>query len=375
MDPTKEFCPNPDCAARGQVGKGNIVVHSKKETRYKCTVCKKTFTETKGTAFYRLRKDHKLVEIVASLLSHGCPTQAIVFAFGWDERTVMSLEKRTGQQGEAVQKHLVEKPQDLGQVQADEIKVKEQGKSVWMAMAIAVKSRLWVGGVISEHRDLALIVALLTIVKTCASALGSPLYISTDGFAAYLTAMRLVFREPIPTGKKGRPRFQAWSRLLFAQVIKQYSKSRLGEVFRRIVQGTLEEIEHAIHLSQGKGVINTSFIERLNATFRSRLAALVRKGRALARTTETLHYGMYLVGTIYNFCTCHDSLRIPGLTGGRKWLQRTPAMAAGITDHQWSVHELLTFKVPPPPWSPPKRRGRVSNEIKQLVERWCSLHD
>jgi len=371
MDPSKEFCPNPDCTARGQVGKGNIVVHSQKEKRCKCTACKKTFSVTKGTVFYRLRKDPQDVERVIRLLSRGCPTQAVVFAFGWDERTVMSLQKREGQHCEGVQGHLVEKPQDLGQVQCDEIKVKEQGKSVWMAMAIAVKSRLWLGGVVSEHRDMALIVALLTIVRACASALGSPLYISTDGLAAYVTAIRLVFREPIPTGKKGRPRLQAWPRLLFAQVIKQYNKSRVGEVFRRIVQGTPEEIQKAIQRSQGKGVINTSFIERLNATFRSRLAALVRKGRSLARTTETLHYGMYLVGTIYNFCTYHDSLRIQGVIGGHKWLQRTPAMAAGITDHQWSVHELLTFKVPPPPWTPPKRRGRISNKIKRLVERWC----
>jgi transposase-like protein len=371
MDPSKEFCHNQNCPARGQIGKGNIVVHSQKEKRYKCKVCNTTFTVTNGTAFYRLRKDHQLVEIAISLLSHGCPPQAVVFAFGWDERTVMNMQNRGGQHCEEVQKHLVEQPQDLGQVQCDEIKAKEQGKSVWMAMAIAVKSRLWLGGVISEHRDLQLIVALLTIVKTCTWALGHKLYLCADGFTAYLTAIRLVFREPVPTGKKGRPRFHAWSRLLFAQVIKQYSKRRLGEVFRRIVQGTREEIEQAIQYSQGKGVINTSFIERLNATFRSRLAVLVRKSRVLARTKETLHYGMYLVGTIYNFCTCHDSLRIPGLTGGHKWLLRTPAMAAGITDHQWSVHELLTFKVPLPPWSPPKRRGRVSNEIKQLVERWC----
>lgn len=88
-------------------------------------------------------------------------------------------------------------------------------------------------------------------------------------------------------------------------------------------------------------------------------------------TTETLHCGMYLVGTSYNFCTYHDSLRIPGLIGGHKWLSRTPAMAAGITEHCWSVHELLLFKVPPLQWPPPKRRGRMSKEVKQLVERWC----
>ena len=64
MDPSKEFCPNSDCAARGQVGKGNIVVHSQKEKRCKCTVCIKTFTVTKGTVFYRLRKSAQFVEIV-----------------------------------------------------------------------------------------------------------------------------------------------------------------------------------------------------------------------------------------------------------------------------------------------------------------------
>ena len=164
MDPSKEFCPNPDCPAKGQVGKGNIVVHSKKEKRYKCNECKKTFSETKGTIFYRVRKDHQFITIVTALLSSGCPPQAVVFAFGWDERTVMKLQQSSGKHCEEVQKHLVEKPQDLGQVQADEIKVNEQGKSAWMAMAIAVKSRLWLGGVVSEHRNLNLIIALLTIV-------------------------------------------------------------------------------------------------------------------------------------------------------------------------------------------------------------------
>lgn len=80
---------------------------------------------------------------------------------------------------------------------------------------------------------------------------------------------------------------------------------------------------------------------------------------------------MYLVGAVYNFCTAHQSLRMPGLIGGHKWLERTPAMAAGITDHGWSVSELLSYHVAPPPWQPPKRRGRVSTATKQLMARWC----
>jgi hypothetical protein len=112
--------------------------------------------------------------------------------------------------------------------------------------------------------------------------------------------------------------------------------------------------------SQGGGLINTAYIERLKATFRQRLAYLVRRGRALARQVETLEAGMYLVGCVYNFCTHHKSLRLLLWITERRvhWVRRTPAIAAGLTDHRWSIHELLSFKVPLPPYVPPKRRGR-----------------
>ncbi len=97
---------------------------------------------------------------------------------------------------------------------------------------------------------------------------------------------------------------------------------------------------------KGSGWINTSYIERLNATFRQRLCCLVRKGRALSKQPLSLHYSMYLVGTLYNFCTYYKSLRIK-ING--KYYHRTPAMASSITDHCWSVHSLLLFRIPPPP--------------------------
>jgi hypothetical protein len=90
------------------------------------------------------------VTLVITLLAHGCPLQAIVVAFGFDERTVASWLRRAGVHGQAVQASLVEQPRDLGQVQADEIRVKKQGGMVWMALAIMVKTRLWLGGEVSE---------------------------------------------------------------------------------------------------------------------------------------------------------------------------------------------------------------------------------
>ena len=54
----------------------------------------------------------------------------------------------------------------------------------------------------------------------------------------------------------------------------------------------------------------------------------------------------------------------------QRWLRRAPAIVAGITDHLWSVEELLSFRVPPPRWKPPKRRGCPSQAMKELVTQW-----
>jgi transposase-like protein len=311
-----------------------------------------------------------LVILVVTLLAYGCPVQAIVMAFGFDERTVLSWQARSGEHCQKVHEHLVEQPRDLGQVQADEIRVKIQGGIVWMAMAIQVPTRLWLGGVLSPARDKRLIVRLMDKVRRC--ALCRPVLFCVDGCRAYPKAIRSVFREPIHTGKPGRPCLRPWDGIHIAQFVKQYASKRVVGVFRRVVQGTQAQIEDLLRRTQGGGLINTAYIERLNATFRARITALVRRGRALVRQMDSLHHAMYLVGTVYNLCTYHQSLRVPLYlpNGRRRWLRRTPAIAAGITDHLWSVEELLSFRVPPLPWSPPKRRGRPSKAMKSLVAQW-----
>src|SRR6266481_4806561 len=365
MDPTTTFCPNRDCPARGQTGQGNIGIHSRKEQRFICHECHKTFSARKGTVFYRLRTSAATVAIVVTLLAHGCPLQAIVAAFGFDERTIADWWARSGRQGQAVHEYLVEQPRDLGQVQADELRVKQQGGIVWMALAMMVKTRLWLGGEVSEQRDMPLSRRLMERVKRCAAR--RPLLVCTDGLVSYIRAIRETFREPAHTGQGGRPRRRPWRHVLIAQVVKRYERRRVVETERRIVDGTPARVETLRRRSQGDGVINTAYIERLNATFREHLASLTRRGRALARRTLTLQHGMYLIGTVYNFCTPHASLAHAG--GGT-----TPAMAAGITDHCWTIQELLSLHVPPSRWTPPTQRGRPSHALKRLIERWCGDH-
>jgi transposase-like protein len=372
MNPERVFCPNIDCAARGRRGAGNISIHSQQEKRYACEVCQKTFAATKGTIFYRLKTDSMVVMLVITLLAYGCPIQAIVAAYGFDERTVKNWWQRAGAHCHKVHECIVGQSQlDLGQVQADEIKVKVQGGTVWMALAVMVSTRLWLGGAISAHRDTALIQQLADQVRRV--ALCRPLVVAVDGLASYVTAFRRAFRTKLPRqGQTGRARLRPWPELAIVQVVKQRVAGQL-QVERRIVQGCAEVISGLIQATQGHGGINTAYIERLNATFRQRLTALVRRTRALARQPETLHTGMYVLGCIYNFCTYHQSLRVPYSLSqhSRRWLQRTPAIAAGLTDHRWSIAELFHFQVPPPPWTPPRRRGRPAKETLRLIERWC----
>src|SRR3989440_6868564 len=93
MDASQQFCPNEACSARGHIGAGNISIHGRKRPRYKCQSCNKTCSARKGTFFEGLRTEEEKVTIVVTLLSYGCPLQAIVHAFGLDERTRSSVAK------------------------------------------------------------------------------------------------------------------------------------------------------------------------------------------------------------------------------------------------------------------------------------------
>jgi len=350
MNPKEQFCSNWACCNRGKVGAGNITIHSRKEERYRCKTCKKTFSATTGTALYGLKKEASLVILVVTLLVWGCPVQAIVVAFGLDERTVRAWLARAGEQGQQVHQQMVQQGQLEGtHIQVDEIRVKMVKGIQWMALAVLVGPQLWLGGVLSESRDKHLIRGLAEQVRACLCP--APVLVAFDGLSTYIKAFQGVFREPQRTGTVGRPRLIPWPDVVLVQVIKRYVKGRVAEVEQRIIQGTPTLLARLLWESQGGLILNTAFIERLNATFRQHLTWLVRRTRTLAHRADTLLHGMYLWGTVYNFCCYHERLTLPNAS------PRTPAMAAGLTDHRWSMRELLSFKLAPPPALPPKRRG------------------
>jgi IS1 family transposase len=343
------------------MGAGTITIHDRKRRRYRCKTCRKTFSERRGTLFFGLRKPTEVIVVVVTLLSYGCPIQAIVHAFGFDERTVAAWRDRAGIHCEQVHHALIEQGQlDLVHVQADELRVKGRKLIVWMGLAMMVSTRLWLAGTVSLTRDKTLADALLQQVRRAALAL-RPLLLLTDGWAAYPNSIRRAFREKVKAGSgRGRAHLHIWKDLHIGTVIKRTQHKRVVEITRRMTHGALKQAEELLRLSGGGKVLNTAFIERLNGTFRERLASLTRKCRHSAARVQALHTGMYLIGCTYNFCLAHHEL-----SKATHWgVPTTPAMASGLTDHVWSVRELFSYKVAPAPWVVPKKRGRPSHTTK-----------
>jgi IS1 family transposase len=309
--------------------------------------------------FEGLRKPTELIVIVVTLLAFGCPVQAIVQAFDLDERTIASWRDRAGKQCQRVHQAIVEQGRlDLVHVQADEIRVKARGMVVWMGLSLMVSTRLWLGGVVSQSRDTKLADRLLRQVRACCLS-ACEVLICTDGWAAYPGSIKRAFREKVKrTVGRGRAALEVWSGLHIGTVIKHTVHKRLTAVVRQMSHGTLEAAMRLLQRSEGGQILNTSYIERFNGTMRERLATLTRKCRHAAQRLQALETGMYLIGSTYNFCCYHQQLSKPLVAGALQSQRRTPAMASGLTDHLWSLSELLKYKVAPPPWVEPKRRGR-----------------
>ena len=187
-----------------------------------------------------------------------------------------------------------------------------------------------------------------------------PLFL-TDGFKEYATALLTHYGQWVQserrqaTGPAPKPRWMPLPGLLYAQVIKTVRRRRLVRLGRRVVFGTLEAVEQVLATCGWQ--INTAFIERMNLSIRQHVAAVGRRVSTLCKGEDGLRQQLALYHAYYNFCLPHASLRQPlprpvptnGTGSAKQWRPQTPAMAAGLTDHVWTLREVLLYRVPPWP--------------------------
>lgn len=146
-------------------------------------------------------------------------------------------------------------------------------------------------------------------------------------------------------GRKPYPILIPYPSLKYAKVCKKRRNGRVVEVIQDIVFGDPTEVMKLLGVDSG-GSINTAYIERLNLTIRNSLARFVRKTMNCSKILKRHSNALDFFQAWYNFVKPHKSLRLEINQGNKRWMQRTPAMAEGLTDHVWTIRELLDFRIP-----------------------------
>jgi IS1 family transposase len=170
---------------------------------------------------------------------------------------------------------------------------------------------------------------------------------TSDEYPAYEEAIREAYAEtvtPPRSGKPGRPRGPQQvlpEGLRYATVHKTREKGRVVKVAMRVVFGVVAAVLAAVAASRVSRKVNTAFVERHNGTDRNRNGRKARKSYCFSKDWQVHEAVTYFTMYSYNFCWPVRTLRQGNREAG--YVQRTPAMAAGLTDHVWSLREWLTF--------------------------------
>jgi IS1 family transposase len=172
--------------------------------------------------------------------------------------------------------------------------------------------------------------------------------LTSDELPAYETAIQNVYgvpEEPKPAGGVGRPAIESRRRvpaeLKYATVHKERERGRVVAITTAVVLGTWAAVADALQRSAASRTINTSFLERHHLTDRHHNARKSRKTYRFSKDWRMHEAMTYFTKYSYNFCWAVRTLREPAEDG--RYRQRTPAMAAGLANHVWSLKEWLTF--------------------------------
>ena len=373
------FCPNPDCASRGWVGWGNLRANGHPNgghwRQLLCLVCHGYFLETLGTIFHGKCVSDDLIVRVIACLAEGLGIRGTARVFEVDPNTVLQWLVEAADQLRAFSTYFLH-DLHLHQVQLDELyavlsavkdgtvseaeaieRLERSPRWVWVAMD--PESTLLLGLDVGD-RTLAMAQCFVHQVVQVLAPDCAPLFL-TDGFRESMTAWLTHDGQWVQPerrqahGPTPKPRWMPVPQLLYAQVVKTVRRRRLVRVHHRVVFGTLETVNAG--LAPLGCQINTAFIERLNLTIRQHVAAVGRRVSTLCKHEAGGRQQLALYHVYHNFCLPHASLRQPlsqprptqGHGSAKTWQPRTPAMAAGLTDHVWTLRAVLRLRVPPWP--------------------------
>jgi IS1 family transposase len=379
VDTSTHFCPHPGCDYRGWVGLGNLRANGHPNggpwRQFHCTSCGGYVLETYGTIFHGKRVPVDLIVHVIACLAEGLGIRGTARVFEVDPNTVLQWLMEAAEQLRAFasyflcdvhvrQLQLDELFAVLSAVKAGEVTeaqaIKRWSRSPhWVWTAIDPESKLLLAIDVGE-RTLAMAQRVVHQVVQVVAPGCVPLFV-TDGYKDYLTAILTHFGSWVQpmrrqaTGPAPKLRWLPLPELLYAQVVKTVRRRRLVQVKHRVVFGTLDRVKHVLAACGWQ--INTAFIERLNLSIRQHVAAVGRRVTTLCKGEDGLRQQLALYQVYYNFCLPHASVRRPlpqpepthGSGSAKQWRPYTPAMAAGLTDHVWTLREVLRFRVPPWP--------------------------
>jgi IS1 family transposase len=406
VDTSQQFCPNPDCDYRGWVGWGNLSANGHPGggpwRQLYCSQCEGYVLETHGTPFHGKRVSPDLLVWAVGALAEGLGIRAVARVFEVDPNTVLQWLIQAADHLKTFSHYFLHDLR-VTQIQLDELyallsAVKDGEVSEAKAITRLSRSPHWVWVAIDPVTKLLLAIDVgartlamaQCVVHQVVQVLAPdcvPVFLS-DGFKAYITALLTHFGhwiqperrqakgplyitallthfghwiQPERRQAKGplpKPRWLPLPQLLYAQVIKVTRRRRLVEVRHRVVFGTKAAVEQVLAACGWQ--INTAFIERVNLSIRQHVAAVGRRVMTLCKGEDGLRQQLALYHAYYNFCLPHASLRQPlpqpeptnGNGSAKQWRPRTPAMAAGLTNHVWTLREVLLFRVPP--WPQPQ---------------------
>jgi IS1 family transposase len=379
VDTSRHFCPHAGCRYRGWLGLGNLRANGHPSggpwRQFHCTSCQGYFLETHGTLFHGKQAAVELIVRVVACVAEGLGIRATARVFEVAPTTVLQWLVEAAEQLRAFSAYFL-CDLHVEQLQLDELyavlRERKAGEiSDEEAMKRLERSPYWVWTVMDPTSKLLVVVEVGSrtlamaqrVVHQVTEALAPgcvPLFL-TDGLKDYATALLTHFgqwmhperrqeRGPLP-----KPRWIPRPELLYAQVVKAYRRRRLVGVTHRVVFGTQLAIEQVLEACGW--TINTAFVERLNLDLRQRVAAIGRRVNTLCQGEAGLQQQLVLFQVYHNFVLPHASLRqalakpIPtnGSGSAKVWRPCTPAMAAGLTDHVWSLQEVLCYRVPPWP--------------------------